>query len=85
MKTISAREANQNFSRILAEVEAGETVLIAKHGRTVAELRPTSSDRRDDPAWRAAFEHMIELMDQTPETGFRIGKITLQDNYGDVA
>ena len=35
----SVREANQNFSKLISEVEDGETVLITKNGRTVAESR----------------------------------------------
>jgi antitoxin (DNA-binding transcriptional repressor) of toxin-antitoxin stability system len=36
MKTISARTANQGFSALLSRVEAGEEILITKHGRPVA-------------------------------------------------
>jgi len=49
MKMITARDANQNFSKVLAEVEQGETVLITKNGKTVAELRPRADDPREDP------------------------------------
>jgi prevent-host-death family protein len=84
MRSITARDANQNFSRILAEVEKGETVLITKNGRTVAELRPRPDDARDDPQWREAYEHMLKLMRETPATGFRVDAITEDDKYGDV-
>jgi prevent-host-death family protein len=40
MKTISARTANQGFSALLSRVEAGEEILITKHGRPVAILAP---------------------------------------------
>lgn len=83
MKTMTARDANQNFSKVLAEVEQGETVLITKNGKTVAELRPRSDDPREDPVWRAKFEHMMKLMRDTPDNGYRVGKITEDDKYGD--
>ena len=83
MITLTARDANQNFSKVLAEVEKGETVLITKKGKTVAELRPRSDDPRDDPEWRAAYERMVKLMRDTPATGYRVGKITEDDKYGD--
>jgi prevent-host-death family protein len=83
MKTITARDANQNFSKVLAEVELGETVLITKNGKTVAELRPRADDPREDPVWRANFERMMQLMRDTPDTGYRVGKITEDDKYGD--
>jgi len=83
MITMTVRDANQNFSKMLAEVEKGETVLITKNGKTVAELRPRSDDPRDDPEWRAAYERMVALMRATPATGYRVGKITEDDKYGD--
>jgi prevent-host-death family protein len=83
MKTMTARDANQNFSKVLAQVERGETVLITKNGRTVAELRPRLSDPREDPAWRAAYDRMAALMKAWPETDARAGTITEDDKYGD--
>ena len=83
MKTLTAREANQNFSKMLAEVEQGETVLITKNGKTVAELRPAVLDKTKDPVWRAKFEHMMKLMREWEDTGYRVGKITEEDKYGD--
>lgn len=85
MRTVAARDANQSFSKLLAEAEQGETILITKNGKTVAELRPRADDPRDDPEWRAAFERMVALMEATPETGYRVGKITEDDKYGDAA
>jgi prevent-host-death family protein len=84
MKTVTARDANQHFSKVLAEVEQGETVLITKNGKTVAELRPRSDDPRDDPAWRAAYEQMVALMQAWPDRGISVGAITEDDKYGDV-
>lgn len=83
MITMTVRDANQNFSRMLAEVEKGETVLITKNGKTVAELRPRADDPRDDPEWRAAYERMVALMKSWPDTGYRVGNITEDDKYGD--
>jgi prevent-host-death family protein len=40
VKTVSARTANQGFSALLSRVEAGEEILITKHGRPVAILGP---------------------------------------------
>lgn len=85
VKTMSARDANQSFSKLLAQVETGGTVLIIKNGRTVAELRPRSDDPRDDPDWRAAYDRMIDLMRAWPDTGCRVGQITEDDKYGEDA
>ena len=38
MKTVNVHEAKSTLSRLLEEVERGETVVIARNGRPVAEL-----------------------------------------------
>lgn len=40
LRTLSARDANQQFSKLLAEVAAGETVVITRRGVPVARLVP---------------------------------------------
>ena len=83
MRSTTVREANQNFSKLLAEVEQGETVLITKNGRTVAELRPRADDPRQDPEWRTGYERMLELMRTWPDRGYRVSEISENDKYGD--
>jgi prevent-host-death family protein len=41
-QTVSLREANQNFSRLMAAVERGEVFSITRRGREVARLVPSS-------------------------------------------
>jgi prevent-host-death family protein len=53
MKYVGAREANQKFSKLLAEVESGQTVIVTKRGREVARIVPVS-DKRDPDRERAA-------------------------------
>ena len=45
MRRVSAREANQAFSRLLAEAAAGEEIIITRRGEPVAKLGPVSADR----------------------------------------
>ncbi len=45
----TARELNQHTARVLARVEAGETVTVTKSGRPVAVLRPYGQE--DPPAY----------------------------------
>jgi prevent-host-death family protein len=82
MREMSVREANQNFSRLIAEVERGETVIITKNGRAVAQVRPQPADRMDDPEWRAAYERLMEDLRSWRGDGYRVGKITEEDKYG---
>lgn len=61
MKTVSARQANQGFSELLAAVEVGEEVLITKHGRPVAILSPFRAPALTAKR-RAAIDHAMALM-----------------------
>lgn len=60
MKYVGAREANQKFSKLLAEAHDGETVVVTKHGREFARLVPPL-DRRDPDRKRAAEELRASL------------------------
>lgn len=60
MKTVSAREANQSFSKLLAAVEAGEEIAITKRGRRIAEILPPRSAREGaSKAKEAAIRRML--------------------------
>lgn len=61
MRTVTAREANQSFSKLLSDVEAGERVVITKHGRKVAELKPVEvleDDASRMARWKAFMEEL---------------------------
>lgn len=60
MRSVTAREANQSFSRILAEAERGEAVVITRRGQPVAMLAPYRAERNSDRAH--AIEHIVTLM-----------------------
>ncbi|MBY0421457.1 MAG: type II toxin-antitoxin system prevent-host-death family antitoxin [Parvularculaceae bacterium] len=83
MREMTVREANQNFSKVIAEAEAGETIIITKNGRNVAKISPMPADLRDDPEWRAAHQELVDSLKNKPATGFRVGKITEADKYDD--
>jgi prevent-host-death family protein len=60
MRFVTAREANQGFSQILRDAEAGESVVITRRGRPVALLAPyRASDSRER---EQAIEHIVGLM-----------------------
>ena len=84
MRMVSIRDANQNFSRLVKEVESGETVVITRQGKPVAELKPRPASRLDDPKVRAAYERLQRHFAQLPRDGYRVGKITEEDKYGDI-
>ena len=45
MKTLNIHEAKTHLSRLLDEVNAGETIVIAKAGKPIAKLIPFSSSK----------------------------------------
>lgn len=46
MKTINVHEAKTQLSRLLADVEADEQVVIARNGKPVARLSPMAAERK---------------------------------------
>jgi prevent-host-death family protein len=68
MRWVTAREANQAFSRVLGEAESGEEVVITRRGKPVVVLRSYSSALAS-PERRAAVERAIELMENAPAIG----------------
>lgn len=83
MRMITVREANQRFSRVLSEVEKGETILITKNGQIVAELRPRPHDPRQDSEWRRAHQRLVGCLRSWPDRGYIVGTISEADKYED--
>lgn len=83
MREMSVRDANQNFSQVIAAAERGETIVITKNGAPVARVSPLPADRSADPEWRAAHQAMMTALRAKPATGFRLGAVTEDDKYGD--
>ena len=46
MKSVNVHEAKTHLSRLLARVEAGEEIVLSRHGRAVARLVPLARARR---------------------------------------
>ena len=61
MREVSLREANQNFSAYVAEVEAGEHLILTRRGQPVAEIIPYNG-KKLDPKKEAARKRLLELM-----------------------
>lgn len=64
MPTVSAAEANRNFSNLLRQVAAGEEVTILSRGRPVAVMvKPESIE---SPGRLAAREALLERLRKQP-------------------
>ena len=68
-KTVTLRDANQQFARCIREVEAGEEFIITRNGRPVARLMPVTKHRVLTAQQQAAWERLQEAM----EEGWDIG------------
>jgi prevent-host-death family protein len=61
MRSVSAREANQQFARILGEAASGEEIVITRRGQPVAVLSPYRAPAMT-PEREAAIEQLLEMM-----------------------
>ena len=82
MREMSVREANQNFSQLIAAAEHGETIIITKNGIPVARISPQPPDSATDPQWRSAFAALEKSLRSQRATGYRVGAITEDAKYG---
>jgi len=69
MATVSASDANRNFSALLREVAHGRTYTVLSRGKPVATLGPVQSDARARKVARKAL--LARLHAQQPATGAR--------------
>ena len=61
MKRVTAREANQKFSKLLADVADGHEVVITRHGKPVARLVPVqdaAAAKKREVAIKKMIAHM---------------------------
>jgi prevent-host-death family protein len=73
VRTVPLKEANQQFSKLIADVERGESFEITRRGRPVARLTPTVGDKTEDPEWQASYDEMNRLLDE----GLPLGGVRL--------
>lgn len=67
-KTVSASDANRQFSRLLREVAAGEVVHVVSRGRRVATIGPAT---RDDSQRLLARRSLLQRLRQGTPSGRR--------------
>jgi prevent-host-death family protein len=71
MREVQASEAKTHLSRLLDDVERGETIVITRHGRPIARIVP-ETDRR-----RAAFERAVQDLEMLRQR--LAGRVTLEE------
>ena len=75
MRSVGAYEAKTHLSRLLEDVERGETIEITKHGVPVAMLSPVISDRADR---RAVLDELLAFRREHP-----LGDVTIRELIDD--
>jgi prevent-host-death family protein len=83
-RSVSAREANQQFSRILRDVEAGAEVLVTRRGQPVARIVPVqpSRERQLTPEQEAALERTRRRLEKGWDLGG--GKFNRDELYDEI-
>lgn len=69
MRIVSLMKANQEFSKLVKEVERGEGFLITRRGRPIAKLVPHTEDKTTDSRWTAAYRRMMERLNEGASLG----------------
>jgi prevent-host-death family protein len=82
-RSVSAREANQQFSRILRAVEAGAEILVTRRGQPVARIVPAQRprERQLTPEQEAAHARSMERLRKGWDLGG--GKFNRDELYDD--
>lgn len=79
MRTVSARDANQNFSRLLKAVAEGEEVVITRRGKAVARLSPVHDERATSERTKTAARLLRRLEKGWPLGGLRVNREELYE------
>jgi len=67
MRTVTATDANRNFSGLLRDVASGESILIVSRGTAVAKISPVDAKN----AAMAAKETLLSRLSEQKATGQR--------------
>lgn len=78
-KTVTLRDANQNFSEYVRQVEAGEEIVITRRGEPVVKMSRVSGKRILTPEQQAALERTRKRLEKGWPLG--IGKIDRDSLY----
>jgi prevent-host-death family protein len=74
IREVQASVAKTHFSQLLDEVERGATIVVLRHGRSVARIVPDDQDRQEEI--REAIENIEKLAKERTE---RFGPMTVEE------
>ena len=81
-RDIPATEANRDFSRLLREVQKGESFTVTSHGRPVARIVPVAETKRDEAERQKAFAEFMAYLESRPV--LNLPRITRDEIYAEV-
>lgn len=70
MRTVQASDAKTHLPQLLDEVERGETLLITRHGRSIARIVPENDQRRSE---------IVQAVDRMKERRHRMPSVTVKE------
>jgi len=65
-KIVTAAEANRQFSSLMREVAAGETVIVTSHGRQLIKMIAVTEEDNERAERRAAHGRLMEHLHSRP-------------------
>lgn len=80
MKTVSSRDANQRFSKLLAEAEQGRETVITKRGVPVAKLVPFTA-RKMTKERKAAVAELMAMLEKGWDLDYANNKMTRDEMH----
>jgi prevent-host-death family protein len=78
-RTITATEANREFSRVFNEVANGETYVVTARGKPVIRMVPVSAEETDREARKQRLKTYLEEISKRPVSN--LGRVTRDDGY----
>jgi prevent-host-death family protein len=79
-KTVSAAEANRQFSRLLREVGDGQSYVVTNHGKPVAQITPVTNHGKVAASARNVL--LARLRTQRPVNAERWSRDELYEDVG---
>ena len=65
MREVTVSEAEDDFGSLLRQVEKGETVVVSRDGRPIAQISPAAATRRDPAKIKSALEELERIRART--------------------
>lgn len=78
-RTITATEANRDFSRIFREVASGESYIVTARGKPLVRIAPATTGAAVDDARVALVHALVDDLAALPSCA--PGRITREDGY----